>query len=161
MEPYNLRRAEKKINNDAELQEILQQQSIFTLAMTNALEPYLVTMDYAFDSNQHCIYFHCASKGKKVEFLQQNPQVYGQVIEDLGYMKGECDHAFRSVHFWGKVEFISDFEEKVMALKLLIKKFETDTEKIYKKFMDSASIQAVSVGRILIKGMCGKKSKNA
>ena len=140
------------------MDSILNNQDICTLALSHENEPYLVTLDYIFDSSSQGIYFHCAQSGKKIDFWQANPRVYGQVIEDLGNIQGECDHAYRSVHFWGTLSLISDIEEKSIILKRMIAKFESDIETMNARFLKSASIKAVMVGKISIEGNSVKKS---
>ena len=52
--------------------------------------------------------------------------MWGQVIENRGYVTGKCDHAYRSVHFAGQVDFLEDDEEKRAALTLMIRQMEPD-----------------------------------
>ena len=53
------------------------------------------------------------AQGKKLEYMRANPNVWGQVVENRwGYVTGKCDHAYRSVHFAGQVDFLQDEEEK-------------------------------------------------
>ena len=158
MQPYHLRRKEKAITVTAELEAILGRQQICTLALSREDEPYLVTLDYLYDSSSRCIYFHCAQSGKKIEFWQTNSRVYGQVMEDLGYIKGECDHGYRSVHFWGTMSFVSDLEEKTAILTQMIAKFESDVEAMNARFLKPASLKSVMVGKITLEGKSGKKS---
>ena len=42
--------------------------------------------------------------------LRANPSVWGQVIEDRGYLPGQCSHAYRSVMFEARAEFVTDLE---------------------------------------------------
>ena len=50
--------------------------------------------------------------------LRANPRVWGQVIEDRGYLPGQCAHAYRSVMFEARAEFVTDLQEKRRALAL-------------------------------------------
>ena len=43
------------------------------------------------------------------------PCVWGQVVEDRGYLPGQCSHAYRSVMFEARAEFVADLEEKRRA----------------------------------------------
>jgi hypothetical protein len=158
MKPYHLRRKEKAITDTKDLDAILDRQQICTLALSRENEPYLISLDYLYDSSSQTIYFHCAKTGKKMDLWQANPRVYGQVMEDLGYIAGECDHGYRTVHFWGTVAFVTDLDEKTAILKHMIAKFESDTEAMNARFLKPTSLKGVMVGKIAIEGKSGKKS---
>ncbi len=155
--PYHLRRKDKAITDENELYEIIDRQNFMTLAMCNNNEPYLVSLDYIFDFDQNCFYFHCASGGKKIDFLTANPAVYGQVVEDLGYIQGECNRAYRSVNFRGNFEWIQETEEKRMVLTMMIDHLEEEPEPVKKKLIKDKSLKTVNVGKINIIEMTGKK----
>ena len=158
MQPYHLRRKEKAITDPQDLDVILDRQQVCTLALSRDNEPYLVSLDYLYDAQDQCIYFHSARSGKKMDFWQANSRVYGQVMEDLDYIAGECDHAYRSVHFWGTVAFVTDLDEKTSILKQMIAKFESDTEVMNLRFLKPASLKSVMVGKVILEGKSGKKS---
>ena len=120
MSTYHLRRSEKQIQSSDELLEIIRTHQYVTLALCKDNEPYLVTVNYGFDDAENCFYVHCAAQGKKIDYLRTNPIVWGQILEDRGYLVGECDHAFRTVQFRGQAEFAADPEERLRALRLLV-----------------------------------------
>ena len=126
MTDYHFHHPEKMFTDRAELLEIIAGQRLMTLAMANDGQPYLITVNYGFDAEQDCFYFHCAPEGKKLDYLRANPNVWGQVVENRGYVTGKCDHAYRSVHFAGQVDFLEDDEEKRSALTLMIRQMEPD-----------------------------------
>ena len=108
MTDYHFHHPEKMFTDRAELLEIIAGQRLMTLAMAEDGQPYLITVNYGFDAEANCFYFHCAPEGKKLDYLRANPNVWGQVIENRGYVTGKCDHAYRSVHFAGQVDFLED-----------------------------------------------------
>ena len=116
MTDYHFHHPEKMFTDRAELLEIIGGQRLMTLAMAVDGQPYLITVNYGFDAEANCFYFHCAPEGKKLDYLRANPNVWGQVVENRGYVTGKCDHAYRSVHFAGQVDFLEDEEEKRAAL---------------------------------------------
>jgi nitroimidazol reductase NimA-like FMN-containing flavoprotein (pyridoxamine 5'-phosphate oxidase superfamily) len=120
-------------------------------------EPYLVTLDYAYNSVDRCFYFHCAKEGKKLRFLNANPNVWGQIVEDRGYRVGECNHDYACIEFQGKVEFISNLEEKKQALILMIEQFEKDPDVVKKRLITIPSMDRVFVGKIHILQWSAKK----
>ncbi|NIQ06988.1 MAG: hypothetical protein GWO20_15045 [Candidatus Korarchaeota archaeon] len=156
MGQYHMRRSEKKIDDPKILLEIIRDQKYMTLAMCDKGEPYLVTVNYAFDNNDRCFFFHCARRGKKIDYLTNNPVVWGQVLDDRGYREGECDYAYRTLHFKGKVEFVTTISEKKRALRLLINQLEPDPESVTQRLLNKASLQKVTVGKVNVQFMSGK-----
>ena len=158
MPDYHLRRTEKQISDPKELERVLLGQRIATFAMCRDGEPYLVTLSYAYVPESRSLYFHCASAGKKLDFIRATPRIWGQVLEDGGYLAGQCDHRFRSVHFWGAAEMIAGAEEKRAALSKLIEKQETEHLKLKEKLLGDAKLDDVTVIRIRLEGMSGKSN---
>jgi nitroimidazol reductase NimA-like FMN-containing flavoprotein (pyridoxamine 5'-phosphate oxidase superfamily) len=151
-----IRRKEKEIKNLNEIKEILHSTKYVTLAMTKANTPYLVTISHAYDIDNNCIYFHCASEGKKIDYLNVNNLVWGQAIHDLGYREGECNHIFKTAQFKGKVIFIKNYDEKKRALTIMINQLENDPKNVIKKQLTESAIKKVTIGRIDIDYLSGK-----
>ena len=158
MQPYHLRRAEKAITDKDECLAIIAGQKYMTLAMCKDNIPYLVTVNYGYDEEQQCFYFHSAKKGKKIDFLNTNPQVWGQIIEDCGYRDDKCDHAFRSIYFEGAVTFVEDIEEKSLALRLMIDHLEPAPEPVKERLVVEKRVKNVTIGKIMVTTMSGKQS---
>ncbi|MHA1259441.1 MAG: pyridoxamine 5'-phosphate oxidase family protein [Candidatus Heimdallarchaeaceae archaeon] len=155
----DIRRKEKAIDDIERLKEIIQTAKYITLAMCKDNEPYLVSLSHGYNSEQHCLYFHCASEGKKISILKENNTIWGQALLDYGYVQGECDHNYASVHFRGRVIFIEDYEEKKAALINMISKLDETPNIIIDKQLADESFSKVTVGKIEIEYMSGKKAK--
>ncbi|MEJ5309126.1 MAG: pyridoxamine 5'-phosphate oxidase family protein [Anaerolineae bacterium] len=160
MQTYHLRRSEKAITDPAEMWAIIAEQKVMTLAMCKDNVPYLVTVNYGYDQAAGCLYFHCAAEGKKMDYLQANPAVWGQILEDNGYLDGKCDHAFRSVQFQGRVAFVDDIDEKRRALSLMIDRLESDPAAVKARQVTDKAVAKVTIGKVHIEGMSGKANKS-
>lgn len=158
MSEYHPRRPEKMISRQEELFEIIRGQKFMTLALCRDTEPYLVTVNYAFDPAENCFYFHCSPSGKKVDYLRANPKVWGQILEDRGYLHGACNHAYRTVQFNGYARFLENPEEKRRALCLMIEQLESDPLPVKKRFIEGSNLQNVAVCRVQVENMSGKKN---
>lgn len=158
MDKYHSRRPEKMINQLSEMIDLIKSQKIMTLAMCKDNQPYLVTLNYGFAEESKCFYFHSAQMGKKIDYLKANPVVWGQILEDKGYIQGQCDHAYKSVQFKGKVEFVTDISEIRDALYLMIDNLEDDPEKIKQRFANSNSFKQVAICRVTMLGISGKQN---
>lgn len=155
---YHIRRKDKEITEETVLKKILKSTKYVTIAMSMNNQPYLVSLSHGYDENRNCIYFHCASEGKKLDFLKANSIVWGQALLDYGYMNGGCDHNFASVHFEGKVIFITDPNEKLHAIKIMIRQLDKNPDAFIAK-LDHEKLKNTAMGRIDIDFMTGKKSK--
>lgn len=151
-----MRRKDKEITDASELRRILKSTKYITIALSKNNQPYLVTLSHGYDDKHNCIYFHCAAEGKKIDYLNSNNRVWGQSFIDHGYDEGQCNHLFSSVHFSGKVSFISKPEEKVMAMRCMMRQLEKDPESQIAK-LSAEKLKDALIGRIDIEYMSGKQ----
>jgi len=158
MTSYHQRRPEKAITDEGEMLEIIAGQNIMTLAMSKDNEPYLVTVNYGFDSVERCFYFHCARKGKKVDFLRANPVVWGQILDDRGYRDGMCDHAFRTVHFRGTVTFLADEADRRKAIEVMIDHLESHPDEVKARFSTPESLAKAALVKVQVQEMTAKRN---
>jgi nitroimidazol reductase NimA-like FMN-containing flavoprotein (pyridoxamine 5'-phosphate oxidase superfamily) len=153
-----IRRKEKAIEDVAEQKEIIRSAQYVTVALCKDNEPYLVSLSHGYDPDKNCIYFHCASEGKKMDILKENKVVWGQALIDKGYIQGKCDHLYATVQFKGTVVFIDDFEEKKEALLNMIHKLDDSPDDVAEKQLTEKSITRVTIGRIDIEYLSGKEA---
>jgi len=153
-----IRRKEKEIKDISTMIKILQDAKYITIAMCDNNEPYLVTLSHGYDSVRNVIYFHCADKGRKIDVLKKNNTVWGQAIQDKGYVPGECSQQYETTQFHGNVTFITDVKEKKHALVTMIKQLEENPEDVIKNQITDESLKRVNIGRIDIDFMTAKKS---
>lgn len=154
MTGYHLRRQDKAMD-EAGIQDVIEKCVHLTLALSKDGEPYLATMNYGYDEAEQCFYFHCASEGKKVDYIRANPSVWGQVIEDMGYIMGECDHGYRTVQFAGMAEMVDDIDEKRVAICLMIDQLEDEPDDRKAKLTDE-KLEKVGILRVQALGFSGK-----
>jgi nitroimidazol reductase NimA-like FMN-containing flavoprotein (pyridoxamine 5'-phosphate oxidase superfamily) len=138
--------------------EIIAGQGVMTLAMCKDNEPYLVTVNYGFEPDKRCFYFHCSRLGKKMAYLRANPVVWGQVLDDRGYLDGECNHAFRSVHFRGRVSFLGSEAEKRYAIEVMIDHLESKPDEVKARFSAPDALDKAILARVDVEDMTGKKN---
>jgi nitroimidazol reductase NimA-like FMN-containing flavoprotein (pyridoxamine 5'-phosphate oxidase superfamily) len=155
----SVRRKEKEITDEREMLAIIMKAKYITIAMCDNNMPYLATLSHGYDRDQHCIYFHCAKEGKKIDVLRKNNVVWGQALMDKGYVQGSCDHLYATTQFLGKVRFVDEFEEKKHALGIMIKALEREPEKVMESQLKEESIKGVQIGRIDLECLSGKKSE--
>ena len=158
MERYHLRRTEKAMNDEREIEQVLASVRIMTVACCLENEPYLFTVDFASDPEARDLWFHCATEGRKMKMLQANPRVCVTVVEDRGYIDGECDHAYRSLILEGKAESITDLSEKRRALELLARKYERQPEAVLARLAgNDEDVRKVGIVRVSVDSISGKQ----
>ena len=154
---FHVKRKDKEITDSGTLKMVLKATKYVTLALSKDNEPYLVSLSHGYDEGRNCIYFHCASVGKKLDYLRSNNLVWGQALLDYGYAEGKCDHLYASVHFRGKVAFIDDLGEKRAAIGCMMKQVDRKPE-VLMAGLDMERLKGTTICRIDIEGMSGKKS---
>lgn len=159
MESYHQRRPAQVIDDPAEQREVIDTCEHLTFAMAVGDEPYLATVNYGYDEAERCFFFHCHPSGRKARMLRAQPVVWGQILQDQGYVPGRCLHAFRTVQFRGRVSFLDDDAQKRRALFLMIDQLEPDPESAKARFVDDKSVAKVAVGRIDVEGFTAKRGK--
>lgn len=155
---YHLRRLEKAITERETMLAIIHAEKYLTLALCRDNEPYLVTMNYGFDAAANCFYLHCADEGKKIDYWRSQPVVWGQILDDHGYVAGACDHAYRTVQFKGRVTFVEATAEKRRALSLMIDQLEPDPTSVKARLLSPERLANVTIVRIDIKSLSGKEN---
>jgi nitroimidazol reductase NimA-like FMN-containing flavoprotein (pyridoxamine 5'-phosphate oxidase superfamily) len=155
---HHMRRADKGFTEQGKLRKVLRETCYMTLAMARDGEPYLVSLSHGYDEERNCLYFHSAPEGKKREYMRANPEVWGQVIMDHGYVERECTHSYATVMFRGRVSFIEDPEEKLRALRTMLWQLEPDAEARMNR-MSTDGLDSTVFGRVDVEYMTGKKSQ--
>jgi nitroimidazol reductase NimA-like FMN-containing flavoprotein (pyridoxamine 5'-phosphate oxidase superfamily) len=156
---WHPRHPDKAITDPEELAGVVAGQKFLILALCAEDRPYLVTVSHVFDAARNCFYFHCSTVGRKLDLIRANPHVYGQVLEDRGYVAGECDHAYRTVQFEGTAELVDDPEEKLHALRRLVEFLEPDPEPVKARNLAEARLDQVGVVRVRVASWSGKKNR--
>jgi len=116
---FHVRRKDREITDPNEMHTVLRDTKYVTVALCMDNAPYLVSLSHGYDQTKNCLYFHCAPEGKKLVYAKANPNVWGQAVLDFGVTE-ECDYAYTSVQFSGKLSLITDLTEKVHAMKVLV-----------------------------------------
>ena len=160
MAKYHMNKKEREITGKNVLIDMLRQGKYTTIAMCREDEPYIVTLSYGYDENRNVLYFHCALKGLKLDFINHNPNVCATVIEDKGYKMGECDQAYRSVVFWGKMHIVEDLQEKKHGIDVLLNHLEYDPVKVRERSLKpEEDYENVEILRLDIMEMTGKQGE--
>ncbi len=154
-----MKKKEREVTDKNTIIEILKNGKFATISMCRANEPYIVTLSYGFDLKQNSLFFHSAKEGLKVEFLRENSNVCGTIVDDLGYVMNDCSHKYRSIVFWGKMATVEDLEEKKYGFNIILNHLEEDPGKVKKRFLkNEQAYDNICIMRLNIIEMTGKES---
>jgi nitroimidazol reductase NimA-like FMN-containing flavoprotein (pyridoxamine 5'-phosphate oxidase superfamily) len=118
---------ELQVTDLNEIQAILDTAKVLHLGLAVNNEPYVVPMNYGYimEDGKLTLYLHSAVKGKKLDMLQANPNVFFELDCDWKPFEGEkpCQYglAYSSVMGRGKAVMVEDVEEKMAAMTALMK----------------------------------------
>lgn len=157
MSKFHMGNQDNEIINQDLIQEILKKGKVITLALTDGINPYIVTLSYGYDSSQNAIYMHCSKTGLKIEIISKNPLTCSTIIEDHGYVFDDCTQKYRSLVIWGKINLIEDLSEKKHGFSILFRHLEGENQKIAEKMkLDDAVYQDVGMLRLDIEQIDAK-----
>ncbi len=155
---FHVRRKDREITDPNALRKVLKSTKLVTIALCMDNEPYLVSLSHGYDEKQNCLYFHCATEGKKLVYAKSNNKVWGQAVQDYG-VTDECDYAYTSVHFSGKLVMIDDLGEKKHGIEIMVRQLSPNPEAKLSK-IKPGKLATIAMGRIDIDGMTGKQHLN-
>ena len=139
-----------------ELESIIKKCTICNMAMVDQEgKPYVLPMNFGYASDY--IYLHSARTGRKIDILQNNPEVCisFSADEELRWVNEDvaCSWGmkYRSVLAYGKVEFIDDYDKKEEALKIIMSNY-SDREFTF----NAPAVKDVMVFRLAIETLHGR-----
>lgn len=160
MEKYHMRRKDRQITDENELNEILTQGKYTIISMCRDNEPYIVTLSYGYDKGKNVLYFHTGLKGLKIEFINSNSNVCATIIDDGGYTMGECAHKYRSIVINGKISIVENLEEKKYGMEVILEHLEDNPSVIKERALKNEKIyNSIAILRLDIKDIIGKKGQ--
>lgn len=155
---FHLRRKDREITHSDALKQVLKTTKYVTIALCMNNEPYLVSLSHGYDEKRNCLYFHCANEGKKLAYIKANNNMWGQAMQDYG-VTDDCDYAYISVHFSGRVCLIEDLSEKQHAIEVIVRQLSASPEEKLAKIKPEKLAKTI-ICRIDISCMTGKKHPN-
>jgi nitroimidazol reductase NimA-like FMN-containing flavoprotein (pyridoxamine 5'-phosphate oxidase superfamily) len=155
---FHVRRKDREITDCNIMKNVLKSTKYVTIALCMDNEPYLVSLSHGYDEDKNRIYFHCANEGKKLVYAKSNNKVWGQAVQDYG-VTDECDYAYTSVHFSGRLNMIEDLNEKNHGIEVMVRQLSPNPEAKLAKIKPE-KLATTSMGRIDINSMTGKQHLN-
>ena len=120
-------RRELEVTDMNEIRRILDKSKIVHVAMVDEGKPYMVTMNYGYvlENGKLSLYLHGAHKGRKIDVMKANPDVFVEIECDIQPFSGDvaCQYgmAYASIMGEGKATIIEDVKAKMEAMSTIMK----------------------------------------
>ena len=140
---------ERQVTDPNQILEILDKSKVLHLGLAVGGEPYVVPMNYGYvmEDGKLTVYLHSAVRGKKLDMIRANPNVFFEMDCDRAPFEGvkPCQYGlvYSSVMARGTATIVDDVEEKKRAMTILMK---TQTGKDFS--FDDKLVGMVAVIRI-------------
>lgn len=158
MPKHQMRRNDKIITKQVELEQVIQAAQYVVLGIQTGAEPYLLPIDFAYADGY--VYFHCASEGRKLELLAENNRLsllfvnYGGLTHpDNPTQACQFSTKYKSVMAQGVCQAIEPQAEKEYAMRLIIAKLGIEQLPI-----PEAALAKTCLYKIKIQALSGKQS---
>jgi len=150
-----MRRKDKEISDVSEIEAIISQTNVCRLSMVDGNKPYTVPLCFGYQDNT--LYFHGFLKGRKIDILQENPNVcfeFDIVIESI-QSENACDWSmkYKSVVGFGKAVILENTDEKHKALGVITTQYSGKQLEFPEK-----RLNAMAIIKVEIESMTGKQS---
>ncbi len=150
-----MRRTEKEIKNKHTIEAILEQATVCRLGLCSHGVPYVVPLSFGYEDDR--LYFHSAREGRKIEIIEENPNVCFEVDVDQEFVPGKtpCGWTtkYRSVIGWGRARLLEGAEEKKKALDVIVGHYAHGPFEYAE-----AAVEKVAVIEVEVERLTGKQS---
>lgn len=159
-----------EIKDELLINEIFEEIEFGTLALCVDNKPYSLPINFVKNGNE--IYFHGSKKGKKIELMETNCNASFSVVDSISFLPSyfsttdenasPATHIYKSVIVDGKIEFVEDYDEKILALDFLMKKYQKEggykplNDEIYQKIVNATCIYKLSIKELSAKFYLGQ-----
>jgi uncharacterized protein len=155
---YHVRRGEREIKEPDTLEALIKRGRYGVVGLARDNEPYVVSLSYAYDKQQHALIFHCVKTGQKLEFIKANPQACVTIVIEDGNESGSCDYPYTSLVIRWKILFVNDPVDVNRAMRLLISWQESSRNEYFlgKCVPGNKGYDNLQILKMPIDSICGK-----
>lgn len=117
---------------------------------------YGIPISYVYQSQERCIYFHCAPEGHKIDAIAQNDRASFCVVGRTEVRPYTT--AYESVHVFGRIARVTDENERWQALLALRAKYNPELSQAEDTYIRK-SFDRTAVLKLEIEHLTGKCKK--
>ncbi|MBW2618458.1 MAG: pyridoxamine 5'-phosphate oxidase family protein [Deltaproteobacteria bacterium] len=153
-----MRLKEREITDRTAIEEIIKRAKVCRLGLCDGGKPYIIPMNFGYKYG--CFFLHSAKAGRKLELLAANDRVCIEIDLDIKPLPNDkpCDwgFAYKSVVAKGRAKFLSDPNEKLSGLKVIVTQ-QTGKGEGWELTDDDAA--QVEVFRVDVEELTGKQAE--
>lgn len=133
-----MRKNDKAVKDIDAIKNIISKCQVVRVAMCKDDVPYLVPLNYGYEfkDGELILYCHCTNKGKKLDILDENPNVFIEIDNEKDVIAGNTSCGFGLEYFSimspGKVEFIHNIYDKIHALNKIMEHYTSKDKNDFK-----------------------------
>ncbi len=143
-----------EITDKRRINQVLDDTEYGTLALCRDNRPYSLPVNFVRVGD--VLYFHGSLRGKKIDILKENPLVSFSVVRAYSMIQSyfsskdnlacPATQFFKSVMIDGKIVFVEDYNEKVMALSKIMEKLQPEgkyralSDEVYQKVINATAV---------------------
>ena len=117
-----MRRNDRKITDKKIIDDILNSANICRLGLCENNIPYIVPVNFGYRNNS--LYIHCATEGRKLDIIRNNPNVCFEIELDVEIImdKEACKSTtrYKSVIGYGRASILTDNQQKIEVLDIIM-----------------------------------------
>lgn len=154
-----MRKEQREVKEFEKIVDIIDKCQVVRLGLMGREYPYIVPLTFGYEAydGSLCVYFHCATEGKKIDLINANNRVCLEWDILHGYV--ETGHSvtadYESVMAFGRA-YRCEGDEKVKGIRLLLE----HTNYTSYSAEECAALPIVAVYKVEIEGITGKKRFN-
>lgn len=147
-------RRQDRLLDEARARELIATAEYGVLSMVDrGSKPYGVPVNFVF--NEDCIYIHCATQGRKLDCIDLCEDVSFCIVGRTNLLPSKFTTEYESVIITGCATIITDEQERMDALQMLLEKYSPHDVKVGMKYA-RASFSRTELIRIDIDTFSGK-----
>ena len=150
-----MRREEREIRDQAEIQAIMKEALVCRLGFSDEGTPYIVPMNFGL--GERCLYLHCAREGRKLDIIRKNDRVCFEMdlLREITQSPTACGWSARyeSVIGFGRAVLVESLHEKRAALDRIMEHYGVRAPSSYA----DDTIAKTAIIRIDIESVTGKR----
>lgn len=152
-----MRRQDREITDRNELLQVIERCDVCRLGLNDDGYPYILPLNFGVEVRDGTVvfYFHGATEGHKYTLIERDPRASFEMDCDHEMFsvkeRGYCTMNYSSVMGRGKVEIITDPDEKLHALTVMTDRYHTEHFEFH-----HGAIPRTTVMKLTVESMVGK-----
>ena len=122
-----MRRMDRAVTDPNEITKIMEKCQVLRLAINTDGAPYILPVNFGMEEDGMTLYIHGAREGTKYGWMEKDNRVGFEMDLCHGLVMDEKDHScsvdYESVVGWGVVTELTAEQEKMHALRMLMKHY--------------------------------------